>query len=516
MTLLKNAIKKIIFNFNNYSENKGNFHRTIQKSHPKLYKKINSSFGQTFNMKAYCILNDIIETPFCKFCGIKTVSFKNINEGFKSYCSDRCAHKDPDFHKKRKASMFEKYGVEYPLQVKEFANKVSEKNKIIFANGSECRKKCEATLKANHGVNNPMELKEFRAKISKKHALKTKDEIEKSVKKRKQTKFEKYGDENFKNDEKIKTTLFEKYGIFFPNQIKCSIDWVSIKDKKEFLENTLQTTHPLKIAKDFNLAYSTVYKLIERFKLKHLVRKTFNAENEINTFVKSLGFETKTNDRKILNGQEIDILVPEANIGIEHNGLYWHSEKNGKDEHYHLNKTIKCEEKGIKLFHIFEHEWIEKQEIVKSLISNGLKIWKNEIHFSECKIKKINKIEKSSFLKENNLFGDDESNYWYGLTFNGELVELITAVKKEKDVFEIVSHCKKLNFKINNGFEKLISFLKSKHNLKSVLFFVDRRFELDDAPINLKHIDTIKPNILYLEKSTYKIWDCGSLLFEFS
>ena len=46
--------------------------------------------------------------------------------------------------------------------------------------------------------------------------------------------------------------------------------------------------------------------------------------------------------------QEIDIYIPELNIGIEFNGLYWHCEL-FKNENYHLEKTINCEKQKIKL-----------------------------------------------------------------------------------------------------------------------------------------------------------------------
>ncbi|MFW6130771.1 MAG: hypothetical protein ACOC56_06250, partial [Atribacterota bacterium] len=53
---------------------------------------------------------------------------------------------------------------------------------------------------------------------------------------------------------------------------------------------------------------------------------------------------------------ELDIYLPDFNIAIEYNGLYWHSELNGKDRNYHLNKTNICENENIQLIHIFEDE----------------------------------------------------------------------------------------------------------------------------------------------------------------
>ena len=46
-------------------------------------------------------------------------------------------------------------------------------------------------------------------------------------------------------------------------------------------------------------------------------------------FIKSLGYNPSPN-RKILNGKEIDIYIPELKIGVEYNGCLFHTEEYGK------------------------------------------------------------------------------------------------------------------------------------------------------------------------------------------
>src|SRR5574344_324805 len=88
-------------------------------------------------------------------------------------------------------------------------------------------------------------------------------------------------------------------------------------------------------------------------------------EEEIYLFLKELlgNEEIIRNDRNILDGMEIDLLVPKYGIGIEYDGLFWHSLENGKAPNYHLLKTINAEKKGIRLIHIYEDEWNEKKDI---------------------------------------------------------------------------------------------------------------------------------------------------------
>lgn len=91
---------------------------------------------------------------------------------------------------------------------------------------------------------------------------------------------------------------------------------------------------------------------------KHLSKN----EDEIAEFLTQY-YKIVRNNRSILNGLELDIFIPEVNIGIEYNGLRWHSDK-FKDKNYHLNKLNLCLSKGIKLIQIFEDEYIKNKELV--------------------------------------------------------------------------------------------------------------------------------------------------------
>jgi hypothetical protein len=100
--------------------------------------------------------------------------------------------------------------------------------------------------------------------------------------------------------------------------------------------------------------------------------QTSKAELEIIDFIKELGINNiEQSNRKILNGLELDIYLPDYNFAIEYNGNYWHTEEFKEDNH-HFQKTNECINKGIKLIHIFEDEWLLKKEIVKSRIRNLL------------------------------------------------------------------------------------------------------------------------------------------------
>lgn len=97
-------------------------------------------------------------------------------------------------------------------------------------------------------------------------------------------------------------------------------------------------------------------------------------EQQICDYVKTLTSEPVLNkqseNKQVIEGREIDIYMPSLKLGIEVDGLYWHSEDNGKGMMYHLHKTEECEKRGLRLVHIFEDEWTSKQDIVKARLKH--------------------------------------------------------------------------------------------------------------------------------------------------
>ena len=498
-----------------YEGNKGNFHHRIKKKFPRFYYEIIKLLGRTFNEKIYCFLNGLKSLPSCLICNSE-VSFKNLKEGFKSYCSAKCSREDPEIQMKRKNTMKERYGVETASKNKDIAQKISSKNKILFSPGSELKLKCEETLEKRYGVKNPMDFKEFKEKISNSFQSKSKDEKEEIIQKRKKTSKLKYGIESFVNIEKRNETLLKKYNVCHPSQVQCSEEWNKIEDKKKFLESTLIQKHPLKIARDFGLAFSTVYNYINRYDLKHLVRKTFKAEEEINEFVKNLGFETETNNRSILNGKEIDIFVPGKNFAIEHDGLFWHSVYHGKDENYHLSKTEIARDKGIELFHVFEREWMEKQEIVKSMISSKLGIFENKKE-TEFKIEMITDEEVELFLNNNSLRLRNEKEKYHLAILTDEKIRTVLSFLKNNDEIEIIDFCSELFLNSFKQEESLFNFLLKEFRPELVRIRIDRRYPDSNKYEQLGFVEEgfIPPKRLQFgSDDRTMIWDCGELIFE--
>ena len=95
-----------------------------------------------------------------------------------------------------------------------------------------------------------------------------------------------------------------------------------------------------------------------------------NAELEIVEMLNTLGVKNIHGDRSLINPYELDIYLPEHKLAIEYNGLRWHTEEFGKDKHYHQNKTQMCKDKGVRLIHIWEDEWLNNKQMQLDFIKN--------------------------------------------------------------------------------------------------------------------------------------------------
>ena len=273
-------------------------------------------------------------------------------------------------------------------------------------------------------------------------------------------------------------------------------------------------------------------------------------EKELFSFIKSMCNDAINNDRKTLDGYELDVLVPSKQIAFEFDGIFWHNENN-KTNDYHLNKTIICNNKGVRLIHIFEDEWINKKNIWKSMITNILGFTKNKIYGRACTIDTVDSNTAVKFLNDNHIQGWCPSNIKLGLYYKGELVSLMTFGKSRhfigsgKYEWELLRFCNKLDTTVIGGASKLFSYFIRNYKPTSIVSYSDRRWSegnmYNKLGFTLSHYS--KPNYFYVidnvrknrfnfrkkilvekyncpmemserdfckEKKWYRIYDCGT------
>lgn len=224
--------------------------------------------------------------------------------------------------------------------------------------------------------------------------------------------------------------------------------------------------------------------------------------------VRELGDENvKLHDRDVLDGKELDIFIPSMNIGIEYNGLYWHSEEKGKDKWYHYLKTKKCNEKGIKLIQIFEDEYNCNKELVLNKIKHILNIPKQspKIMGRKTLIKEIEIEKAKEFLNKNHIQGYSNSTIILGSFFQGILIGVMCFTKTGKENEWVLNR-----FATDNNYTcqgvggKLFSFFIRKYNPLKVKSFADKRWTVNSennlyTKLGFVLTEELKPDYRYID-----------------
>jgi len=231
-------------------------------------------------------------------------------------------------------------------------------------------------------------------------------------------------------------------------------------------------------------------------------------EDNLYKFVKSLTDKEVTPNARILDGKEIDVYIKDLHLGFEYNGLYWHSEARKSDNNYHLNKLNLAKEHNIELVHIFEHLWMQKQDIVKDLIKKRLNIT-NRVYARKCSIVEVSTKDARKFIDTNHLQGYTSSKIKYGLQLEGELISIMTFGKSRfsnKYDYELIRFCNKLGTSVIGGASKLLKHFEKTYK-GTLVSYCDRTVFNGSLYKSLgftKSHDS-KPNYFYFKHGTIEV-----------
>lgn len=201
------------------------------------------------------------------------------------------------------------------------------------------------------------------------------------------------------------------------------------------------------------------------------------AETGLKDYIKSLGFAIIENDRKILDGLELDCYIPDKRVAVEFDGLFWHA-ADKKPKNYHLDKTEACSKLGIRLIHVFEDEWTFKKPIVKARLRTILGLTPYKVQARKCKVKEITTAEAKAFIEKYHIQGNYNASIKLGLYYRERLVAVMTFTKSrfnKKYSWELLRYCTLANFSIVGGAGKLLSYFRKQYT-GSIITYADRRW----------------------------------------
>jgi hypothetical protein len=369
---------------------------------------------------------------------------------------------------------------------------------------------------------------------------------------------------------KRETTMEERFGVktsFDRPEVLAKISAPKISEQvfaKLSDYNWCYTEYEIKkrslvdIADELGIFYGTVASYLEKHNFTIRSHSNFSrAEKSLLTFVENLVPNVLSNDREMLNGLELDVLIPDLKIAFELNGLYWHSlneisDKIIENRNRHLNKTIKMNEQGYELIHITDLEWNNDRSKIENMIRSKLNLNVNKFQARKLTLKNVDRKSEKEFLEHYHLQGFTNSKICLGL-YNGDTLLSIASFGKprfnKKYDWELLRFCVADGCSIAGGLSRLVkNFIKD--NPGRLISYCDRMKSNGSSYIaaGFKLVNSTNPGYYWTNgneiinrlKTTHtelnkwlptydnslsqvenmfanrfrRFWDCGQLVFE--
>lgn len=493
LQLDKNSISKILNELWTRNQGKG-AQSTLVSRFKSVVTALDARYPQidNYGQKAYLWVNDLDSVPLC-YCGQPTI-WKSYTRGYGEYCGIKCMSKCPVTLQKKSATVQNRYGVSH------------------FSKTELYKTKFKNTCMDRYGVINPGQIVDLKIRRSK-------------------TKSQTYLLNLIHINEHYYTPLFE-YAEF--QGVHESSMWRCVKCKTDFeMCNLIQ-----------GIRCSSCYPKTR------LVGES-KQEIEIADWLKSLNISVERKNRTLLNGKELDLLIPDHNLAIEVCGSYWHSDR-FVDKLYHQQKTVQCELQNIQLITLFDFD-LKNQNIVKDMILHKLGLsTKKKFMPRQGSIQQINSQQAKEFNNLYHLRAHAAASHHFGFFVNDELIAVSSWSKsrfdKNSHALELVRLCSKNP--VSGLLGKMTHYASKVLNAKTIHSYVDLRYgsgsSYQSAGYNL--IRTTKPGYWYVDGNAtcyhrssfaksnlthfpnydqnktefeimnelgyHRIWDCGNKLYE--
>lgn len=361
----------------------------------------------------------------------------------------------PDVVEKRKMTLAEKWECGHPMRDKEY----KEKRKKAF--------------KEKWGVDHMIHIPGMLERIAKNEDGEWFVATEEFRKKSNKTKMERYNTTNLMSvpsivGKKLKTNM-ERYGAENHTQRHITPETMKILEDKEKLEALVKDRFFEDVANELGVHQSSIQRYCAFHGIK-VKRTTSKAELEIIELLEENGINVEHSVRLISN-REIDIYLPDHNVGIEFNGMYWHSDKFRK-ETYHQEKSIMHKDIGVLILHIWEDDWDNpaKKRIIINKILSKVGIVNGKVFARKTEASYIENKEAKDFYEENHIQGHVNGSMYIGLRDEvGELVACMTMKRAGEGVWDLSRFATKKQ--VVGGLGKCLAFFKNNNEWNEIFTF---------------------------------------------
>lgn len=459
--------------------------RHISDKMPVMYNAILQFISNidyiNFSQRIYHYMKNDRDYPYCENCGGLNKRWQSFTNGYKSGCCRSCAISlsRPSSLSVRRENTMLKYGVDHTSKLDSVKEKTKRTNNDKYGGPAPA---CDPIIMCKIKKTNLHR---------RGYEMPTQDpSVISSVK---ETNVNRYGVDNvMKSDvilNRVRNTNLERYGVTsysktteFKEGIKyknyeravSKIDMdkfkiTEISNNGDTMKLTCNCGEVCEIPKYLFYLRVNRYGVIPCLNCNPVGSASSN-ELDILKYIESKGI--KAIHRYKNGGNEIDVFLPELNMGIEFNGVYWHSEIY-RDKKYHYDKWKFFHDIGINVINVWEDDWNLQRLKVMSIIDTHIGIH-DKVYARKCVLKKVSNKACEEFLNMNHLQGYVPSQLCYALYYEDVMVSVMTFSKKrhiKNSDWELVRFCNSLGISVVGGFSKLLNRFKKDNDFNNLVSY---------------------------------------------
>ena len=351
------------------------------------------------------------------------------------------------FKDKLKKTNLERYGVEYSIQNKEIKAKSNKTIKERYGSNEymstdDFKKKSKITLNERYGVDSPLQNDSIKLKVEntclERYLAKSPFESEIIKEKISIIKKERYDDEFYNNREKYKETCLEKFGFENPMQNEL------VKQK---LSNIIFEKYGVYYPAQNDVIYKKMMKNglhILKYENSDIYYQGEYELDFLNNYYDKIKLKRGKSIQYVFKGKECiyypDYYFEELNLIIEIKSSYWFNKHYDKN----LAKEKICKEKGYNFMFIIDKKYDIFDKMINPIIYNKKHSWQYDLRLNilDQDVKNINfdytKLKVSDFkfemIEKNDIKTKDIVNFiekyeWLGKMPNRPTHRFIASYK---------------------------------------------------------------------------------------
>lgn len=229
-------------------------------------------------------------------------------------------------------------------------------------------------------------------------------------------------------------------------------------------------------------------------------------QTELTEFIQNIlpGHRIETNYRGLCTGlYQVDIYIPEKKIALEYNGLYWHSDAPGLNPYPVANKMKECSERDVDLYVVWEDDWRDRQDVVKSWLANLLDCSEaDKLSARRLKCSEISYTESSRFLDKHHIQGGARGTYYVSLSDSEDTISAVGVFTRTGRNIRLDRYATSAN--VRGGFSKMMSWVDRNIDYEVCTTFADKTYSRGKlySSTGWVEIGTISPDYRYVHNGT--------------